>query len=84
MQATVKQFETYSKSEWVKKQQLLVEQSQRQEDSMIRTLEELDRKASDNLHHRQLQLQKQAEVIILLLYRLIHSDHCILFLLGTK
>lgn len=74
MQATVKQFETYSKSEWVKKQQMLVEQSQRQEDSMIRTLEELDRKASDNLYQRQIQLQKQAEVIILLVHRLIHSD----------
>lgn len=53
---------------------MLVEQSQRQEDSMMRTLEELDRKASDNLYQRQIQLQKQTEVIILLVHRLIHSD----------
>ncbi|GLV34575.1 Gle1 RNA export mediator [Carabus blaptoides fortunei] len=61
MQTSIKQLETHSKCEWAKKQQLLIEQSKKQEESMIKSLEEYDKKALDCQHHRQVQLQRQAE-----------------------
>lgn len=77
-------FDSDLQSEWARRQKMLIEQNQEQEQMMLKILQEHDKKAFDLSEQLQLQYQKQQDVRFFLLFYKFCSSQQMRFLGKTK